>query len=1027
MEFERSQGDGRAWETRTAGRLVLHVRPGSLAARDVDQFAARYVEALAAVSEALDVDADALPTVAVYLDDLSADEPAISSTVADEGVSVEPSTKRELTIWTAYGNESPAIEAEVDIARALLAHSYGIGQAAARFWDEGFAGYAAAKSGRSSFHAEADDHCRHLLHEGALPPIMELIAESEDRVSAVDSTAACAFARYLIERYGLERYQRLLRAARTDPGQAFGTVYSTTLALADRDWRRHLEATDGEAHPGLWHTLRRLFPIARPYWRSGLAVLACSLVGVAFSLAMPLAFRFLIDNILARRPLSHDVPFVGETGHVVAAGREQLDVLVLLLTALGVLYALNAAARLGMTLLLGKVGESFSFDLRSQMVGILERLPAAYFARGAPADISERIVHDVEVVQGTITRAAVPMVSGVVSIVCFAALLFALEPKLAAIPALGLPVVALIHAYRRNGRRAAARERVRRISNLATGVNEAATAHALAKLYRAGAYVSGRLLRRMEEHRQLNTAFGRENAMLAQSGTLVLGLIQVAVLLVGGYLIIVSNGEDLAPGSLVAFYIVLNQMLGPIGQVSTATQSVAGASASVERAAALLEVPPEGDSADARSIGPLRRELTFEGVTFDYGDDKPVLKNVSLAIKAGQTVAFVGPSGAGKSSILQLLPRLFDPTAGSISWDGVDLRSVSLDALREQIGMVQQDPLLLNATVYDNIRFGAEWSSDDAVRRAAHSAAADEVIRALPHGYDTVVGQGGVGLSGGQRQRISLARALLRRPSLLILDEATSALDATTQRVVQEQLRDHGQVQTIIKVAHRLETVVDADTIFVLDEGELVEWGAHAGLLASDGLYARLVADQTAPLHSASPPNVGLAVHRLRGRTPFSHLPSAILDALGRRLEPVEVSAGRELYHQGDESDALYVLMRGNVELQFSSDSRRQIVERVDSVNLLGDQSFLTRRARPATAMTLTDVSLYRLSRESWEAVRRAARRSRDRGVDSDDGTAAPPRSETSGVVRSRPPSTHREGRTTSDRPPTRIARPRDS
>ena len=953
---------------------MLHVRPYSSAARDVDELASRYAEALRAVSDILDVDADALPTIEIYLSDLPSAEPAVSPTIQDEAIPADREGRREITIWTAYGNESPSIVAEAELARALLAYGYGVGQPGARFWDEGLAGHIAARSGRSSYHAEADAHSRQLLHDGALPPLAELVAESAGRVSALTSMAATAFAGYVIERYGLPRYQRLLHAARTGENDPFDAVYPVTLAIADRDWRRHLEATAGDAQPGLWATLRRLIPIARPYWRSGLAVLACSLVGVGFSLAMPLSFRFLIDNILGRNPLSQAVPFVGPEGHVISSGEEQIDVLILLLTFLGLLYVLNAAARLGMTLVLAIVGESFAFDLRERMIGILERLPAGYFERRTPSDVTERVVHDVEVVQGVITRAAVPMISGSVAIVCFAALLFVLAPKLAAIALVGLPVVALIHAIRRKGRRAAARERVRRMSDLTASVNEAASAHVLAKLYGAGSFLTSRLLRRLEVHRQLNAAFVRESAFLGQSGSLMLGLIQVAVLLTGGYLIIVSNGQDLAPGALVAFYIVLNQLLGPIGQVSTASQSVTGASASVERAAALLERATERDRAGARDIGPLKQELRFEGVSFAYPDGKLALKGLSLTIEAGQTVAFVGPSGAGKSSILRLLPRLFEPTRGSIFWDGTDLADATLASLRGQIGMVQQDPLILNATVYDNIRFGLGDASDEAVHRAAQHAAADEIICQLPDGYDTVVGQGGVGLSGGQRQRIALARALLREPSLLILDEATSALDATMQRAVQEQLRDDRGQRTTLKVAHRLETVVDADVIFVLDDGRLVEQGTHAELLTRGGLYARLVADQTAPFQSASSPTVRLAAHRLQQRAPFSHLSAEAVEFLCGLLEPVEAPAGRELYHHGDLPDALYILMRGRVELRFPGHGRHAVVEQIEPVGLLGDQTFLTGRRRPAAARVVADAFLYRLSRDAWAEVRRRSK-----------------------------------------------------
>jgi ABC-type multidrug transport system ATPase subunit len=328
---------------------------------------------------------------------------------------------------------------------------------------------------------------------------------------------------------------------------------------------------------------------------------------------------------------------------------------------------------------------------------------------------------------------------------------------------------------------------------------------------------------------------------------------------------------------------------------------------------------------------------------------------------------------------LQLLPRLYEPTRGTITWDGVDLCSATLASVRRQIGMVQQEPLLLSASVYDNIRFGLDDSSDEAVHDAAQRAAAASVVEQFPQGYDTVVGQGGVGLSGGQRQRIALARAFLREPSLLILDEATSALDSTTQRAVQQHISQHGAERTVIKVAHRLETVVDADVIFVLDDGRLVEQGSHAELLAAGGLYARLVEDQTAPFQSASDPTVRLAVHRLQQRAPFSQLAPEALDLLGGYLEPLEIPAGRTLYHQGDRADAVYVLLQGKVELRFPRDGGQDVVETIERGGLVGDQMFLAGRPRTATAGVVEDAVLYRLSQDAWDAVRRTADRPNER------------------------------------------------
>ena len=262
-------------------------------------------------------------------------------------------------------------------------------------------------------------------------------------------------------------------------------------------------------------------------------MLACSLVGVGFSLALPLSFRFLIDNIIGRRPLAWAVPFIGPQGHMISPGEEQIHSLVLLLSLLGLLYIANAAARLGMNMLLVVVGESFSYDLRQRLVDVLDRLPASFYAKTSPVDMSQRIVNDVEAIQGILTRAVVPVFSGAIAIVCFAALLVMLEPKLALLVLAGLPIVAVIHAVRRRGRRSAARERVRRVSDLSSGVTEAAAGHVMSKLFLAGPYLAERLLRRMEVHKQLNREFARESTWLGQAGTLVLGLIQVAVLMAG--------------------------------------------------------------------------------------------------------------------------------------------------------------------------------------------------------------------------------------------------------------------------------------------------------------------------------------------------------------------------------------------------------------------------------------------------------------------------------------------------------------
>ena len=953
-----------SWRSRRAGRLVLRFREHSLAAQDIDELETRFSHALGAVVEALDLDAAALPPITVYL----ADRPP-----AHEGHARPDGDGRAapggLSIWAAYSSESPSVAPEIELTRALLVHRLGQPGPAGRFWDEGLAGYLAARSGRSAYHAEAGPRCRQLLADGLLPPLEELLAETGERVSALAGTVAGAFAEYVIERYGIARYRQLLVAARDGATDAFDRVYRWPLAVVDRDWRRSLEAAGRAGESSTWQTARRLLPLMRPYWRSGLLILLYTLVGIAFSLVIPLAFRFLMDAILSRRPLQEPVPLVGPSGYVISAGREQLETLVELMVFLGLLYIISAIARLRLNRLLNVVGESFGLDLRRRLLEQLGSLPAAYFARTPTADINQRVVQDVLAIQQAITGALIPIVSALLSIVLYATLLFLLQARLALIALLGLPFLALIYHLRRRSRRAANRERVRRLADLSARVNEFADAHLFVKVYAAAEYLLGRLAGRMAVHRQLNIAYVQENSLLGQVAILIMNLSQIAVLLAGGYLVIASGGRDLAPGGLVAFYIVLNQLFAPLNQLTTASQTMAGVSANLERVAELLAQPTEQDRPDGIEFGPLRDALRFEDVGFAYSSGRPVLKQLRLTIPAGATVAFVGATGAGKSSLVQLLPRLYDPTHGTITWDGVDLRAARLASLRRQVILVPQDPLLLSATVYENIRFGLEGVSYEAVRRAAQLAGAHDFIAALPDGYDTVLGEHGTGLSGGQRQRVGLARALLRNPSVLILDEATSALDATTQRAVQEGLRTAAAGRTIVKIAHRLETVAAADRIFVLDDGRLVEQGKHAELLAAEGVYARLFKDQMSALYAAGKPSARQAARWLARLAPFSELPPAALDDLAATLVTTERRAGATIYRQGEPSDELFVLGRGRVEvLRLDESGPERLISTLGTGATFGDASFFQAGPRSATVRAATDVLLFTLHRAAFQA-----------------------------------------------------------